>query len=110
MTSGAVYVLVVNFGPSGQQWQFGFATMATAKQYFDALVGDTDLLITDDYGQSGWVKAATIHGALLRDPSAVAEVEIAMMVQANQNQNEAMRRLQSGPSIVPAPGHLRFPN
>ena len=33
MTSGAVYVLVVNFGPSGQQWQFGFATMATDGTY-----------------------------------------------------------------------------
>ena len=113
--SGILHVLIVNYGPTGQQWQFCFSRADEARRICDDLadarVDATEagkaFHIKDNYGQIGWLVPAEIHGVLLRNLADVAEAEIACMIQGGMNQMEAQRRVQN-PTIMAPPAGGRF--
>ena len=94
-----MYSITVIFGPASLRFLFKTKEKAEAHKNFKTDHPTQDLIIDDDFGQHGEIKALSIHGIIIEDMdhSKLAGVEV--MLHNTRVQALAQQRAQSDPGL-----------
>ena len=89
-----MFSLSIVFGDPATSWRFLFRTKEAAQKVNDNIVHfpSQDIVIEDDFGQSAYIKAPSIHGRMLEDLDLSQQVHIEMALYQARMQAKAQQQ------------------
>lgn len=94
-----MHVITVAFGEAPAMWQFVFKTEEAATAAWQQLGNDTQVVIVDDFGQTGNFDSKHINGRMLENLDVSKQAHIARSLHQQRIQAEFQKAAESDPVI-----------